>query len=65
MMCSILVCAQSHSSAQLFVNPWTAVHQAPLSSTLADGFFMYVPPTVYILGLKKSLTNLMQTVGTK
>ena len=61
----MLVCAQLLSSAQFFVNPWTVVHLAPLSSTLAGGFLMYVPPTVYILGLKKSLTNLMQTVGTK
>ena len=61
----MLVCAQLLSSAQFFVNPWAVVRLAPLSSTLAGGVFMYVPPTVCILGLKKSLTNLMQTVDTK
>ena len=40
--CCILAVVQSLSHVQLFATPWTAAHQAPLSSTISQSFLKFM-----------------------
>ena len=46
---SRVVVVQSLSHVQLFVTPWTAVHQASLSSTIAQSFLKFISTESVIL----------------